>query len=613
MDVNKAYDELVELIKSGTKHEFHDECKVISDWGNMVLSTDSEDQKKEVLSYRIRETKEQKEQRLNLTNSITSVIANPIYNYFSEIKRVDGIHFEINHSDNKLQKEIEDKFEKYYANESLYDYLFDTILYYNKYDPNAWIIFERRNKLRTDGTIEDIELYPFEVLNQQAVDYSYKNGILESLTVCVSIKAKKTEGSGDVELLNYYKYIAGTTIHFAEQNNEAADNEVYEGYELLKFKNDSKEKSFWVKSFETNTTEVPAIRVGAYFSGKHKRKICETPIHPAKPVFSDLIRDKSHLDVTKVLHAIPRLFEYVKPCTHQSDEGVNCKSGYYGGIREEKSMCEGCQGVGYQLHTSEQDAIRLVWPKDANDVIDLQKLSHYEIMDLEVPKFLREEVQKAQQLAHLAVFNQEAFDKTATIKTATEINVNYSKIYNKLNPFANKIIEARELAVRVAFQYFDKGEDLMVNMAYPLDYKLKTTEELILDYQSATTAGMPYEAVSTILHDFMDKKYSNKPDVVKQMKAFEKFKPFKDKTTSEIQVILQSRAKDDYHRVLWENFDLIKQGIINDTDPKEVKFAEFKSTAQGELIKKEVEKMAQEIKAPSNPISALNESFLIGG
>ena len=59
------------------------------------MSRDTEDQKKEITNYRIRETDALKSQRLRLTNTITSVALSPVYAYFEETKRADGIKMEV--------------------------------------------------------------------------------------------------------------------------------------------------------------------------------------------------------------------------------------------------------------------------------------------------------------------------------------------------------------------------------------------------------------------------------------------------------------------------------------------------------------------------------------
>lgn len=542
------------------KHSLYDETMDIAEDAAEFLSRETEDQADDITRYRIRETDEQKEQRVRLTNTITSVAISPVYAYFEEVKRTDGVKYDVMTSNSATKERVDGLHAQYYGEKGLHEYLHGALLHYNKYDPNAWIIFERR--LSADGNTVD-EFYPVEVSSHEAVDFGFdETGILQYLVAKFTRSAKRAGKAGTLSLDDYYMYGPGYAWHFAQVNPDVPDRIDYEalGYVETPVKN----KLFMARLWENGTVEVPAIRCGAYYSGKHRRKICESPVADAYPILQDLQRDKSYLDTSKTIHTFPKLFEYVRPCEHVDEESnLLCDGGYYGGVHRTESICKACGGAGYIVHGSEQDVIRLLWPRNAEEIIDLQKLSHYQELPFEVVRFLREEVDRARRDVFMAVFNQETVDKAMTVQTATEIRIEYDKIYNKLLPFANRISVAWEKATRIAHQYFGDSTAL-ADMNYPFDFKLKNIEELTAEYSAAKAAGLSYDILWAIQQDIIRKQYRNMPDRVNEIRAFEQFRPWKEKTPEEIAVIIQRRDEADPDRVLWENWSRIVTEVQQD-------------------------------------------------
>ncbi len=566
MEAIDAYQHLRgRIIEAGYKHRHYDNTVAIAVEAQKLMSRDTADQKDEIIAYRIREDDEQKAQRIRLTNTVTSVAIAPVYAYFEEVRRTDGVKMEVVTNSESARARVEGLHANYYGAAGLQEYLHGALLHYNKYDPNAWLVAERR--LSADGnTVE--ELYPVEVLSSEALDWHYDEaGILQYLAICRKRLARRISSpNGTKEMKDYYMYGPGYAWHFAEVDGDTETPLDYErlGYEPTPILN----RTYMVRLWENGTAEVPAIRCGAYASGQHHREICETPVADAYPILRDLQRDKSYLDTSITLHTFLKLFEYVKPCNHVDEESnLLCEGGYYGGIRKSETRCHNCNGDGYIVHRGEQDVIRLVWPANAEDIVDLEKLSHYEQLPFDVVRFLKEQVQEAQRLVFMAVFNQETVDKALTVQTATEIRIEYDKIYNKLMPFAQRVAIAWEKFTRVAHQYL--GDALAVaDMAYPADFKLKNIQELTAEYAAAKDAGLSYDVLWGIQQDILQKQYRNMPQRVAEIRAFEALKPWKDKSPEEIAMILQRRAQDDPDRVLWENWSRVVAEIQDARGPE---------------------------------------------
>jgi hypothetical protein len=287
-----------------------------------------------------------------------------------------------------------------------------------------------------------------------------------------------------------------------------------------------------------------------------------TAYHSGIPILQDAIKDKSVLDTLKILHAFPRRYEYVRPCDAVDEEtGEQCNKGYYGTgmLGGTRRMCKSCNGSGQIVHRSEQDVVRLSWPINNEDLVDISRLSHTEILPSDVPQQLEAALEGHKLAFHLAVFNQENTVKT-TPQTATEVAQNYDRIYNKLSVFARKVEEAFEVCYRVAFQYFGVGE-YEVDFTYPLDFKLKTLETLLGELKLARDSGAPYWVIREITFDIIQKQNRNAPDWIAFVKAIEAHRPWTTKSPEEIQLITASRSLTDPEYLVWSNFERITNRI----------------------------------------------------
>lgn len=542
---------LIQTIQFDYKHERYQTATDVAMTAKKLMTRSSEDQFKDITKYRIRETKEQKEQRARLTNSITAASIAPIYGYFSEIKRVDGIKEHVVSENETIKDLVFEKYSDYYQGQDLFHFLFEAVLHLNKYDPNAWIIFAQE----IEG--DRVNFYPLQASSSEVVDFKEDmNGNILYLTV--KYEQEKTSNKKKSETKTqeiYLKYAPGVVSHAVEVLGEGFDSGVNEEeYQPTEIAG----KVFLVNTFLNPTTVVPAFRVGAYMD--HVNKVCELPIAEAVPILEDLIRDKSYLDTNKTVQMFPRRKEYVKRCNYQEEESI-CLSGYMDGIRDEEHLCPSCHGTGKQAVTSEQDVLTLAWPDTPEELLELEKLSYTEPADTNLPQFLRDEVERAKQDVFRAVFNQETVDKTMTVQTATEIRIEYDKIYNKLMPFAEVVARAWELGIKVGFEYLGSMVE-SVEMSFPYDFKLKSVSELIDEYGRAKTAGLPFSVLNSITMDLLSKQYRNSPNLRKNIEAVEAWKPWRDKSTEEIAMIIGGRSETDPQRILWENWGEISGEIL---------------------------------------------------
>lgn len=524
----------------------------------------TEEQKEILREYTAREDAQQQEQRLRLTNSLTSAALAPSLAYLDEVGRVDNVR-QIVEGNAQVKSRIEEHFKRFYRGESLLQYCFEAGKYAAKLDPNYWTLF--LYKTATDPVnraISITDIYPYEVRSIDVVDYAYDEAG-ELLYLIFESKAMGADRNGrTVDVPEFYMYGIGYVIHMVENQQNITVEGIDEKYSVVS----EGKKSYYQRIMPNGTREVPAHRWSAYMSDVHDNEIGEPIYAKAIPLLRSLIRDGSFFDVHKVLHLRAKEFQYVKACDHQDEEsGAMCEGGYYGGIRSKDHLCRMCSGTGKITSVSEQSVITLAWPERMDEVFDLAKLSYYQERPIPILEMFRKEIDTIARQITLTVFSQQNVDASslANVQTATQSKIESDKVNNKLAPFAANIEKAWELAWRVAFNYYNQQAD-QVRLAFPQDFKLQTLQELIATYQAGVAAGLPYTVLSAIKMDIMKKLYRNTPQVVLLAEAMEKHKPFRSKTPEEAAIILQGRAPDDPEKQLYEQWDNVATDI-EENDP----------------------------------------------
>lgn len=588
MTPSEQIQKLADTVNFGIRHKNYEQAKTTADNARKLMTRNTEDQYEEITKYRIRETEEQKKQRTRLTNTITAAAISPTYGYFEEVKRSDGIRLNIEASENDIAK-VEEKYKEYFKGVSFKDYAFDTVLHLNKYDPNAWIIFSQEIKQGEQGN--KVEFYPIQVTSEEAIDFNYNHrGVLQYFTARFVEKKRKVVAGAliEVDQTIYINLVPGLEIvayQECEADEKSREEYLTEGYEAVNWDN----AVFFVKAFENTTTEVPVTPIGAYLDPN--QETFELPIAEAEPILHDLIRDKSYLDTNKTLHTFPRRKEYVKKCTYSDEDGA-CYEGFIDGDREKE--CKSCKGTGKIVSTSEQDITYLRWPDQADEFVELSKLSFTEPLDISLVQFLDEQVEKLQKAVFRAVFNQELVDKTATVQTATEIRIEYDKIYNKLSPFMSAYARVVEKGYRIAFQYLGLSYG-SVSLSYPHDFKMKSETELIEEYNSSIS--LPFPIRESISYDLLAKKYRNSPSTMQMIQTVEAWKPWRDKSAEEIAMIIGMRSETDYQRVLWENWGEISMEIMK----SEVAFQNMSLGGQKLMLEGLVDKYREQVQYKTAP------------
>ena len=596
--VEQAIQALRDTVQFDLRHPHYNATVELSEF--LYKLSSGKDQEDLVTSYKERESEEQKAQRIKLTRSMTKYATTQVSNFFGRVRRSDNRKKTIEHTSEQALDRINEQVKNFFAGQSLEDYLFDTMLSFTFMDPNAFLLFERKDERGPRGEIISTKTYPVMVLSEQAINYNFVDGQLEWIVIHMERPEMVRSDDGSIEQVmrnDFYLYAAGFTIELKQVEDMNAP--IVDGQEF--FTVDSgydKEATVYLQTiYNPGTTEIPVHPVGAYFSQENPA-IFASPLEPAHEVYHDLINLKSEFDLTKALHTFMQKIQYAPPCDFENEMG-HCQSGYIAG-----HICPSCKGTGVEVHKTSQDVILVKWPASKEEWIPLEDVAHYVELPEWLPKWQAEQLEVLLKRISLAVFGTEVFTApSAGARTATEVMIEWEKVYDKLTPFANKISEIYRKAVRLIAQYLEVDEGLTVDHKFPYDFKFETINDLLLMLQSAKDSGASFEVQDEIERRILEKQYANTPDRMRKIAAKRKFIPFRGKSIEEIAIIIANRADSDPDRILYESFESIFAEIEDETPD----FYLFPYSVQKQIVMDKAEAKSREIKYLSNLDSAMQE------
>jgi hypothetical protein len=598
----EGIDLVIQHIATAKRHAYYDHCLKVKEFATRMIT--GEDQKEWVTRYRRSENDELKDQRDRLTNTLTQYLLARPRKYWKRVHNVEGVNLKVTATgqDKKLQT-LKDNFDLFEDGRNLIEWLNYKLEYLGVTDPNAWIFFERYDQRTIDGkAIQSTTVYPFVAGCEEVINYKRMyNRTMWALVMQPWLDTYVNGGTRmDVWRNDYLLYAPGFSVRFREvgggrvmESNETemqvqsliSEGEMYvapdvkakvlpEGY---------KELDYYVAVFDTGTTEIPGMCVGAYPDERTGQKTFVPWFEPARHVLFDVIRDKSLLDVTKIIHAYPKRYEYTKPCGGKHEDGSECKNGYYNA--DPNRICGTCRGTGETpSFTTEQQAIRLALPKnvDPAKLVELAKLSYTEVLSTDFPKWLAEEIEKAEKRVMNAVLNAGIIERPLQVeKTATQTNLEYEDLNYVLQPFAALLDRFVELGYRVGSQYLEF--ELTVDRRTPNDLKLQTLNDLLLDLEAMQSAGVSWDIQRQLIERIIAKQNEDNPGRVDAILARYEWLPFVDKAPEEVAMILAVRSPQDDQRVLRENwYEIFRE--IEAEQPEKAPFHMLKYPMQKAIV-----------------------------
>lgn len=571
------------LIATGEKHCDYPRVTKLADDYKIFITAENISSK--LAQIETRETKIAFDQRIKLTKSITPAVAASLKQPFNKVARNDRIRKNIKLGNEARQKAAKDMLSTFYGSARKkargLDYWMKTRFADLQFiDPNSWVVVE------WDAVAPNqvIKPRPFEVSAHEAVNFFIANDDVKWLLVRQDhkfceyeegknfnvpgmppggvlpehikppIEVRPTQDGG-----KFTMYDEDFTLVY-EQVSEGYQKAVglAEGEQFLKLG-----KSFFVlRTYEPKIGYTTAFRIGYKRDEATNGRTFVNPWHDALCYFEKSLKTVSELDLTMTLHVFPAKFQYVPKCTGESKIRT-C----YNGRNPDGGVCGACNGAGYKpIHTSSQDVVLIPMPDNAEDMIDLTKLSATQSPPIDLVKWQNEYILQLEVQAHQAVFNSQMFvKKSGGIKTATEVEDNMQSIYDTLEPFTEKYSELWIDFVTTFGRL--AGEDIStisVSHDFPADFKLKTSGYLLNERKAANESGAPSFFVDTIDDDLASIQYAGDGLGLQKYRVKKRFMPFNGSTQDEILFLLGSEYVDEDQKFLYSNFDMIFKEIENE-------------------------------------------------
>lgn len=520
----------------------------------------------------------------------------------------------------KNTKEIETLADMFYGEKSVNEYLTDSMVDFDGTDPNAFLIVEFTStdgtgKIDPNNTDNKLVVYPFEVSSEEAINFVYKNNILQWIIVLkpVVIATKKDERVGE----KYTIYLSENSLVATEIDKSLiadfrAENEIIEidvidedtkfiPGELYFFTTRSKTKKrhYIINVFEHKIGFVPARRFGTRLDLVTNKRTCVPMIHQARPYFEQAIKTVSEFILTNCLHVFPQKIQYSDPCLGYTytDKEVTNIIGCNSGMTPDGKTCKACNGSGFKYHQSSQDMLQIRMPKNLDEMVSLENVLVYKFPPIELLEFLKTlGLYEMRYFAQKAVYNSEVFSKE-DVQTATEKIIDLDSVYDTLKPFADSYSAMWRHIYKCIIALRGLEKDSEVVHMFPNDFKMKPASLLLEDLNKATTNGAPSHIKKAIIRDITDKLYIDRPEEVLKINTKEKYFPFTGKTDTEINYILANDLCSKRNRILYSNFEMIFADLEFDAaqSKEPLSFYQMTEIMQRELLDAKIGEFIAEI------------------
>jgi hypothetical protein len=570
-----------EHLTKGTTHEHYDRTLSVAKFGyDMITGENTRDYLDEI---RGRETREEKEQRNKLTNTLTPYLCNRVERVFRKAERATGLSFTVEHTDENAKEAINEAMEEIHGRKSLKEYVFNVSNTLNFTDPNAWLLFMFED-YDDNGTVRT-RIYPQVVPSSQAIQYKEHHGRTKWLLRKVERMDK------NVTRTDFYFYEAGQTVYLRE-TTEVDDDMEQGAAEVATYQLGN--KTYRVLRYDTPAQSFPGARVGFMEDPATLNETYVSILTPAEGVLRDWIRSKSYKDVQQTLHVFLQKFTYGRRCTYETDD-AQCQGGYLNGDTEH--VCPSCHGAGLDLHTTEQHVIRMLLPDSREEMMPLSDLVHYANIPLDIYRDLKEELANLEEMFLNAIFNGGVFVRPTIVQTATEANQGRDDTHDSLHRYTQKVGELCELGAFLTADYLELDRyDMSVYFVVPTDYNLESMGEMLAQLAAAKNAGAPPAVVQQIEKKLHSLVYQGSPWMLQLLQSFEEFKPFRDKNEQTAQIIVSGRPANDPDRVLWENWSDIMTVVRIETNDE---FYLYPYERRRALIYAEVQRRIDALPAPA--------------
>lgn len=575
------------LVLRGTPHADYARCAALAAEYRALATGDGLGQL--LRRYEARETQQEYDGRLRLTEFLTPAIWSQLLKAFVRVARLrQGVTRRFDYADNTPDPDgrrtrLVAALEKFDGLSSLEDYLGTvTVETTGDTDPNAWLVTDFAP---FDYRREQPRPLPVVVPCEAAWDFTQDGGAHTSLTV-------KTPWAG---ASRYTVYLANETITyypFVTENGQPQSTRPESLPVAWTVTGDTSQPAFEAVVTRHRAGRLPAERLGYVPDRVTSGRTCVSLLHPALPYLRKTLKLGSEADITAAQVVHPHKAQYALACPGVEDKGCGDS-----GRDRDGNVCGLCHGTHINpTQTGAGDVLQLPYPKDAEpkDIVDLSKLVVWNAPPTDIVKMQDELLEKYQQRAHQAVFNSDQLVKVTVTGTATEYQDRKDELNNTLAPYAQSLSRLYRSSALVVAAYQDAADGLSVTYRHPADLKLRSEAELNAALKSAVDSGAPAPVREALALEMVEKVFVDNPLEVLKYKVKMRFTPFQglsDETVLRLQAVGQ---------VLPEYMALrfYQDSIFAEIEQQQgMDFYRLAETAQQALVDTAVQKILQQMSA----------------
>lgn len=597
IDLQKAKEILRETITKDIKHpDYPRVCKIAEEYTKYVTG---EDVGSLLRRFNPRESEEQFKQRVELTQAVTSDMANRLLTPMFKIgrSRADvSISWKNTQDSDKKKTLLLDAAGNFFGYESVEHYLTNRMVELDATDPNSFIVVEFAGAYDPAKPEQKVLPYPFEVNSKEAINYQYINNQLQFLIVENEFIALGKENKPK-ECSKYTIYVDNDAVvarEILKDNLDAfiAENPNVEIWSINE--EDEKVETEYYAITEANhkAGRVPARRVGTKKDLTTRGRTCVPIIHPAHPYFKKSIKTVSEFDLTNCLHTFPQKIQYDEVCPGDTQNNQPCSHGK----TLEGHICGVCKGSGFKTHTSSADIMRFKMPRDVKDMVSLENTIVYKSPPIELLEYQKKyALYELTELATKSVYTSDLYQANTVAATATEKTIDLDSVYDTLKPFADNWSAMWKHVMNVIAAYRDVNKDIDIEHQFPKDFKMKSVTMLLEDLGKANTSGAPSYIKNEINKDLAQKLYIDNPNELLKIEVKNRFFPFNGKSENEINNIITNDLTSKFNKILYANYDNIFDELDAENSVDNVNFYRMEKNKQFELIKAKVQGIIDEL------------------
>lgn len=608
MTTDQLINRLAQVIRRDEKHPDYERVNALAKLYRQLIT--GKDMDGLMRQFTPRESDEMFKQRLRLTQHITKTVSQNVMDIIYKVPRSNSVQRSILYKDNNQERlrELNGKLEMFWGDMSLDDYMNTRWIELNGLDPNTFTITEWSS---FDNKKERATPYPFEASSEAAIMFEYVNNDLAYLIVEQETETwvwdKKERKDIKKETETYTIYGDNQTVKFTEIEDERESNRIKQLARDAYMRGEYIYDKYFIEGLDTkddvyeitvypphNLGYVPAVRVGFKRDLYTNGRTCVSLLDKAVPIFMKMVKANSELDLTMALHTFPQKIQYASPC-----HGEGCNRGFIA----DGSICTRCNGTGYEIVSSAQDAITLAMPQSKDEMLDLANVVHYNYPPVELVQFQDKYVDKLTVYVKEAIFNTELFSKKEVSETATGKNISLQNVYDSLYPVATAYSKVWYFLVTTVADIIELSEGLVAFYHFSKDFKLKSLTDLYLDLKTVGDARASEFVKGAIEGDIASIIYSEDQRGLQKYNVKQSFFPFSGKSPEDIRLIISGTDVSKFTKVFYANFGQIFDEIELEQSKAGVDFYVLAKDKQRELINAKVEALMATIEAeqPKEP------------